>query len=75
MSLDRGRKISLEGSTISGSSGGGKLTLGMLRKLVAEHKLPVEKFVTHTFSFDDILDAHDIFGHAAEHDSLKVLIH
>ena len=50
-------------------------TLGMLLKLVAEHKLPVEKFVTHTFSFDDILDAYETFGHAAEHDTLKVLIH
>ncbi len=50
-------------------------TLEMLLKLVAEHKLPVEKFVTHTFSFDQILEAYDIFGHAAEHDALKVLIH
>ena len=50
-------------------------TLEMLLKLVAEHKLPVEKFVTHTFSFDQILEAYEIFGHAAEHDTLKVLIH
>ncbi|HVC71540.1 MAG TPA: zinc-dependent alcohol dehydrogenase family protein [Acidimicrobiales bacterium] len=50
-------------------------TLGMLLKLVAEHKLPAEKFVTHEFSFDQILEAYDVFGHAAEHDALKVLIH
>jgi alcohol dehydrogenase len=50
-------------------------TLGMLLKLVAEHKLPAEKFVTHEFSFDQVLEAYDIFGHAAEHDALKVLIH
>ncbi len=50
-------------------------TLEMLLKLVAEHKLPVEKFVTHEFSFDQMLEAYEIFGHAAEHETLKVLIH
>ena len=50
-------------------------TLGMLLKLVAEHKLPADKFVTHEFSFDQILEAYEVFGHAAEHDALKVLIH
>jgi len=50
-------------------------TLGMLLKLVAEHKLPAEKFVTHEFSFDQMLEAYEVFGHAADHDALKVLIH
>jgi alcohol dehydrogenase len=50
-------------------------TLGMLLKLVAEHKLPVDKFVTHEFRFDQMLEAYDVFGHAADHDALKVLIH
>jgi len=50
-------------------------TLGMLLKLVAEHKLPADKFVTHEFTFDQMLEAYDVFGHAAEHDALKVLIH
>jgi alcohol dehydrogenase len=50
-------------------------TLGMLLKLVAEHKLPAEKFVTHTFSFDQVIEAYEVFGNAAEHDALKVLIH
>jgi alcohol dehydrogenase len=50
-------------------------TLGMLLKLVAEHTLPAEKFVTHEFSFDQMLEAYDVFGHAAEHDALKVVIH
>jgi alcohol dehydrogenase len=50
-------------------------TLGMLLKLVAEHQLPADKFVTHEFTFDQMLDAYDVFGHAAEHDALKVLIH
>jgi alcohol dehydrogenase len=50
-------------------------TLGMLLKLVAEHKLPADKFVTHEFSFDQIDEAYDVFGNAAQHDALKVLIH
>ena len=50
-------------------------TLGMLLKLVAEHKLPAEKFVTHEFSFDQMLEAYEVFGHAADHNALKVLIH
>ncbi|CAN5196139.1 zinc-dependent alcohol dehydrogenase family protein [soil metagenome] len=50
-------------------------TLGMLLKLVAEHKLPAEKFVTHEFGFDQVLEAYDVFGNAAQHDALKVLIH
>ncbi|MBW4031350.1 MAG: zinc-dependent alcohol dehydrogenase family protein [Acidobacteria bacterium] len=50
-------------------------TLGMLLKLVAQHRLPVDKFVTHRFTFDNILEAYDVFGNAAEHDALKVLIH
>jgi alcohol dehydrogenase len=50
-------------------------TLAMLLSLVAEHKLPADKFVTHEFSFDQMLEAYDVFGHAADHDALKVLIH
>jgi alcohol dehydrogenase len=50
-------------------------TLSMLLDLVAAHKLPADKFVTHEFSFDQMDEAYDTFGHAAEHDALKVLIH
>jgi alcohol dehydrogenase len=50
-------------------------TLGMLLKLVEEHKLPVEQFVTHEFTFDQMLEAYDVFGNAAKYDALKVLIH
>ena len=50
-------------------------TLGMLLKLVAEHKLPADKFVTHEFSFDQMLEAYDVFSNAADHGALKVLIH
>ncbi|MEO5921260.1 MAG: zinc-dependent alcohol dehydrogenase family protein [Pseudolysinimonas sp.] len=50
-------------------------TLGMLLKLVAQHRLPVDEFVTHRFTFDQVLEAYEVFGNAAEHDALKVLIH
>ncbi|MGC2168533.1 MAG: zinc-dependent alcohol dehydrogenase family protein [Acidimicrobiales bacterium] len=50
-------------------------TLGMLLKLVTEQQLPVEGFVTQAFSFDQILQAYDVFGNAAQFDALKVLIH
>jgi len=49
-------------------------TLGMLLKLVTQHRLPVEKFVTHRFTFDQFLEAYEVFGNAAEHKALKVLI-
>ncbi len=50
-------------------------TLAMLLKLVTQNLLPVDKFVTHEFSFDQMLEAYDVFSNAAEHDALKVLIH
>jgi alcohol dehydrogenase len=50
-------------------------TLGMLLKLVEGHKLPAEKFVTHEFSFDQMIEAYDVFGNASKYDALKVLIH
>jgi alcohol dehydrogenase len=49
-------------------------TTETLLKMVAQHKLPVQKFVSHTFALDDILAAYDIFGRAAETKALKVLI-
>ncbi len=49
-------------------------TLGMLLKLVAQQKLPVEHFVTHRFALGDILSAYDTFGNAAQTQALKVLI-
>ena len=49
-------------------------SLGMLLKLVAQHKLPVEQFVTHRFALDDIVAAYETFGNAAQTHALKVLI-
>ena len=49
-------------------------TLGMLLKLVAQQKLPVDKFVTHQFALDDVVSAYETFGNAAQTQALKVLI-
>ncbi len=50
-------------------------TLSMLLKLVTEKKLPVEGFVTQRFSFDQVLEAYEVFANASKYDALKVLIH
>jgi alcohol dehydrogenase len=49
-------------------------TTPMLLKLVAQGKLTPEKFVSHRFTFDTIMDAYDTFGRAAETKALKVVI-
>ncbi len=49
-------------------------TTPMLLKLVAQHKLAAERFGTHHFTFDQMLDAYDTFGRAAETKALKVVI-
>ena len=49
-------------------------TTPMLLKLVAQHKLPAEKFATHHFKLDEMLDAYDTFARAAETKALKVVI-
>jgi alcohol dehydrogenase len=49
-------------------------TLGMLLKLVSQHILPIDKFITHEFSFDQMLEAYDVFANASQHDALKVMI-
>ena len=49
-------------------------TTPMLLKLVAQGKLAPEKFASHRFTFDSIIDAYDTFGRAAETKALKVVI-
>jgi alcohol dehydrogenase len=50
------------------------ITTPMLLKLVAQGKLTPEKFVSHRFAFDNIMEAYDTFGRAAETKALKVAI-
>ena len=49
-------------------------TTPMLLKLVASNRLEAEKFATHTFKLDEIIDAYDTFGRAAETKALKVVM-
>ncbi len=49
-------------------------TTPMLLKLVAQGRLTPERFVSHHFAFEDIVDAYDTFGRAAETKALKVAI-
>jgi alcohol dehydrogenase len=49
-------------------------TLAMLLKLVKQGMLPVDKFVTHRFAFDDVMSAYETFENAAQTGALKVLI-
>jgi alcohol dehydrogenase len=49
-------------------------TARTLLKLMAQHRIPVDEFVSHTFQLGDILDAYDVFGRAAETKALKVMI-
>lgn len=49
-------------------------TTGMLLKLVEQEKLPAGKFASHHFKLDEMMDAYDTFGRAAETKALKVVI-
>ena len=46
----------------------------MLLRMVTQGKLNPENFVSHRFTFDNIIDAYDTFGRAAETKALKVVI-
>jgi alcohol dehydrogenase len=49
-------------------------TTPMLLKLVAQDKLAAASVATHHFTFEQMLDAYDTFGRAAETKALKVVI-
>ena len=49
-------------------------TLGMLLKLVAQDKLPVDAFVTHSFRISEMLQAYETFSDAAGTGALKLAI-
>jgi alcohol dehydrogenase len=49
-------------------------TLGTLLKLVAQNKIAADSFISHSFKLEDILEAYDVFGRAAETKALKVIL-
>src|SRR4029077_7953392 len=50
------------------------VTTPMLLKTVQSRKLDPSRLITHRFKLDQILDAYDTFGRAAETHALKVII-
>jgi alcohol dehydrogenase len=50
------------------------VTIPMLFKTVASSKIDPKRLITHRFKLDNILDAYETFGNAAETKALKVII-
>ena len=50
------------------------VTTPMLLKTVQSGRIDPAKLITHRFSFDQLLEAYDTFGHAASTQALKVII-
>ncbi len=50
------------------------VSIPILLKMVATGRIPAEKMGTHSFTFDQMDEAYDVFGNAAEHAALKVVI-
>jgi alcohol dehydrogenase len=46
----------------------------MLFKTVLSSKIDPRRLITHRFKLDDILEAYDTFGRAAETKALKVIV-
>ena len=46
----------------------------MLLKLLRSHKIDPKVLVTHRFKLDQVLEAYEVFGHAADNRALKVII-
>jgi alcohol dehydrogenase len=49
-------------------------TLTLLRMLAAR-RLDAQRFVTHHFGLNDILDAYDVFARPQDTEALKVVLH
>jgi alcohol dehydrogenase len=50
------------------------VSIPTLLTMVASGRLPAEKMGTHSFGFDGMQEAYDVFGHAADNSALKVVI-
>jgi alcohol dehydrogenase len=51
------------------------VTAPMLIDLIADGVLDIKPMGTHSFALDQIVEAYDVFGHAAAHKALKVILH
>ena len=50
------------------------VSIPTLLKMVSSGRIPAEKMGTHTFTFDQMDEAYEVFGAAAAHAALKVII-
>jgi alcohol dehydrogenase len=50
------------------------VSIPTLLKMVAGGRIPAEKMGTHSFTFDQMDEAYSVFGNAAAHAALKVII-
>ena len=50
------------------------VSIPTLLKMVGSGRIPAEKMGTHTFTFDQMDDAYDVFKNAAANEALKVVI-
>jgi alcohol dehydrogenase len=50
------------------------VSIPTLLTMVASGRIPAEKMGTHRFTFGQINEAYDVFGNAAAHEALKVVI-
>jgi alcohol dehydrogenase len=50
------------------------VSIPTLLKMVEGGRIPAEKMGTHSFTFDQWDEAYDVFGNAAAHEALKVVI-
>ena len=50
------------------------VSIPTLLKMVASGRIPAEKMGTHSFTFDQIDEAYDVFKNAADNSALKVVI-
>jgi alcohol dehydrogenase len=50
------------------------VSIPTLLTMVASGRIPAEKMGTHTFTFDQIGEAYEVFANATENQALKVVI-
>ena len=50
------------------------VTTPMLLKTVQSHKIDPQMLITYRFKFDQIQEAYETFGHAADTRALKVIV-
>ena len=50
------------------------VSIPTLLKMVASGRIPAEQMGTHTFTFDQMDEAYEVFGNAAANSALKVVI-